>query len=539
MVAHQKPEANNKKITIMKAQNMKNKSIIMGIAIALLAIFSLVNEAQAQRSRSSTSISSSSNNGKHTITHKSGSQRLNVEYEGEIEFSEDDKSIKSISRGGYLFIRKTSFGNRREVLAEPNSDGTVSYEYRVGRRKEEWNKEAEEFLADMLLEVIRTTGIGAESRVNRFYKKGGLDGVLKEISSIRGDHVSQIYLRVLLDEQDLNDNELEKLAAYVPRELDSDHYITEVFKDHSDKFFKNEKTTEAFLNAIDRMDSDHYVSIILKRAMKEDLSEAATIKVLSAADIMDSDHYKTQVFQDLMKRRDLSDNLIDQIVKSAADIDNDHYATIVLKKALDRPNLSDKAFENLMDAVSNIDSDHYATETFRSMLNSRQVSDKVVEAVMSKLEYMDSDHYRNIIINDLFDNQSISSKYFDNILNTVNDINSDHYASQILVKVLKDRDLDSDAYAKVLSRVADIDSDHYKVNILKNVLKERDLKKDHLVSILKVADSIGSDYYKSEVLRGACSAVQDADESVKSQFKRVAKGIRSDTYYGRVARCVD
>ncbi|WP_208505606.1 hypothetical protein [Roseivirga sp. E12] len=520
----------------MKAQSMKNKSIIMGVAIALLAIFTLVNDAQAQRN--STTISSS-RNGARTITHNSGSQRLNVEYDGDIEFADDDKSIKSISRGGYLFIRKTSFGKRREILAEPNSDGTVEYEYRVGRRKEEWGKEAEEFLADMLLEVIRTTGIGAESRVNRFYKEGGLDGVLKEISAIRGDYVSQIYLKVLLDEKDLNDNELEKLAAYVPRELDSDHYITEVFKDHSDKFFKNEKTTEAFLNAIDRMDSDHYVSIILKRAMKEDLSEAATIKVLSAAEIMDSDHYKTNVFQDLLKRRDLSDNLIDQIVKSAADIDSDHYATIVLKKALDRPNLSDKAFENLMDAVSNIDSDHYTTETFKSMLNSRQVSDKVVEAVMNKLEYMDSDHYRNVIINDLFDNQAISSKYFDNILNTVNDIGSDHYASQILIKVLKDQDLDSDAYAKVLSRVADIDSDHYKVNILKNVLKERNLKKDHLVSILKVADSIGSDYYKSEVLKGACNAVQDADDTVKSQFKRVAKGIRSDTYYGRVARCVD
>lgn len=526
----------------MKAQNMKNKSIIMGIAIALLAIFSLVNDAQAQRSSSSSSsvsISSNSNNGKHTITRKTGSQRLNVEYEGDIEFADDDKSIKSISRGGYLFIRKTSFGNRREILAEPNSNGTVDYEYKVGRRKEEWNKEAQEFLADMLLEVIRTTGIGAESRVDRFFKKSGLDGVLTEVSAIRSDYVSQIYLQTLLDNQKLNDNDLVKLASYVPRELDSDHYITEVFKDHSDKFFKNDQTTEAFLDAIDRMDSDHYISIILKRALREDLSESATIKVLAAADVMDSDHYKTKVFQDLMGRRDLSDNLIDQIVKSAADINSDHFATIVLKDALDRPNLSEKAFENLMEAVANIDSDHYATQTFKSMLNARDVSEKVVEAVMSKLQYMDSDHYRSIIINDLLDNNRISVKYFDSILATVNDLGSDHNASQILIKVLRDQDLDSEAYSKVLDRVADIDSDHYKVNILKNILKDRDLKKEHLVSILKVADSIDSDYYKSEVLKGACNAVQDADASVQSQFKQVAKGIRSDTYYGRVARCVD
>lgn len=514
---------------------MKNRSLLMGIAIALLAVFLIAHEGFAQRSSTSVSISGKS----HRISHKSGSQRLNVEYDGKIEFTDDDKAIKSISRGGYLFIRKTSFGNRREILAEPNSDGTIEYEYRVGRKRMEWDKEAQEFLADVLLEVIRTTGMGAEGRVERFYQKGGLDAVLNEVDEIRSDYVSQIYLRTLLDEQDLNDNELVKVAGYVPRELDSDHYITEVFKDHSEKFFKNEKTTDAFLNAIDRMDSDHYVSIILKRAMKEDLSEASTIKVLKAADIMNSDHYKTNVFKDLLDRRDLSDNLIDQIVISAADIKSDHYATIVLRNALDRPNLSDKAFENLMQAVANIDSDHYATETFKSMLNSRQVSDKVVEAIIEKLDYMDSDHYRNVVIRELFDNKQINSKYFESLLNTVNDINSDHYASEILVKILREQDLDDNAYGKVLEKVGDIDSDHYKVNILKNVLKNRDIKKNHLISILKASDSIGSDYYKSEVLKSACDAVSKADDEVKDLYRKVARGIRSDTYYGRVARCID
>lgn len=102
---------------------------------------------------------------------RAGNQRLNLEYEGEIVFTDDDKAIKSISRGGYLLIRKTTFGDRREVLAEPNSDGSINYEYRVGRSRQDWGKEGQEFLANVLIEVIRTTGMGAESRVERFYKK--------------------------------------------------------------------------------------------------------------------------------------------------------------------------------------------------------------------------------------------------------------------------------------------------------------------------------------------------------------------------------
>ena len=506
----------------------------MGVLVAVLAMFVMVDEAYGQRS--STRISS--NDGTYRYTHKSGSNRFEVEYDGKIEFTDDDKAIKSISRGGFLRIRKTSFGNRRELLAEPNSDGTINYQVYEGRRKVEFEDEARKWLADIILEVVRTTGIGAEGRVKRFYGQGGTDAVLKEVDEIRSDFVSHIYLKELLDTKNLSDNELVKIAGYVPSELDSDHYITEVFKDYGDLFFKTDKATEAFLGSIRRMDSDHYVSIILKRALREDLNDAMVIKVLDAADIMDSDHYKTNVFKDLLDRRDLSDNVIDQIVKSAADIDSDHYATIVLRDALDRPNLSDKAFENLIEAVAHIDSDHYVTETFRSMLRGRDVSEKVVEAVLDKLEYMDSDHYRNLIISDLIRDQDLKSQHFTDILNTLDDIDSDHYATQIIKKILDEQELSAQDYDKVLEKVGDMDSDHYRTNILKDVLNER-LSKTQLLSVLKSADNIDSDYYKSEVLKDACRQVSDADEEVKKMYRSVARGIRSDTYYGRVARCID
>lgn len=521
----------------MKTQKMKNRSLVMGVAIAILALLSFSHDVQSQVSKTSTSISV--NRGVHTVSHKSGNQRLNLEYEGEIVFTDDDKAIKSISRGGYLLIRKTTFGDRREVLAEPNSDGTINYEYRVGRSRQDWGKEGQEFLANVLIEVIRTTGMGAESRVERFYKKGGVSAVMEEVNLIRNDHVSKIYLDALMENHDLKSKELVNVAAYITKEIDSDYYISELFKDHGDKFLKNAESTSAFLDAVARMDSDHYVSIILKRMLREDLDSDAMAKVLKAASGMDSDHYKTEVLKQLLDRRDLDDKTVDLIVKSASDIDSDHYATIILKDALDRPNLSDEAFNNLMNAISRIDSDHYVTETFRSMLRQREVSDKVVAAVMDRIEYMDSDHYRRVILNDLFQNKQVSEKHFESLLRTVADMDSDHYASEILSSLLKDQQLSQELYTKVLDRVANIDSDHYKVKILKDVIKG-DLTKNHMMSLLKAADNIDSDYYKSEVLRGACDSVRKLnDDQVKDEFRSVARSIRSDTYYGRVARCID
>lgn len=521
----------------MKTQKMKNRSLVMGVAIAILALLSFTHEVKSQDEKTSTSYSV--NRGVHTITHSNSQGRFQMEYEGKIEFTDDDKAIKSISRGGYLLIRKTTFGDRREVLAEPNSDGTINYEYRVGRSRQDWGKEGQDFLANVLLEVIRTTGMGAEGRVERFYKAGGVNAVLQELSHVRSDNVSRIYLDVLMDNHELSSNELVGVAQYITKELDSDYYISEIFKSHGDKFLKSQEATSAFLDVIRRMDSDHYVTQILQRMLREDLDAASVAKVLQAASNMDSDHYKTEVLKELLDRRDLDNTTVDQIVKAAADIDSDHYATIILRDALDRPNLSDDAFNNLMNAVSNIDSDHYVTETFRSMLRNRDVSDKVVEAIMNRLEYMDSDHYRTVILNDLFQNQKISEEYFESLLRTVTDMDSDHYASQILTSLLKDQQLSDQIYTKVLEKVADIDSDHYKVTIIKEVMKG-DLSKSHMMNLLKAADEIDSDYYKSEVLRGACDAVRELnDETVKDEFRKVARGIRSDTYYGRVARCID
>ena len=193
---------------------------MMGMAVAFWAMLSLVNDLSARQISISTSRSNSNStsisqkNGTYRYSSKQGNNGFEVEYEGKIEFTDDDKAIKSISRGGYIKIRKTSFGEKRELLAEGNSDGTIDYQFYEGRRRAEYDAAAQKWLADVLLEVIRGTGIGAESRTQRIYSKGGLDAVLNETSEIKSDFVSQMYLKgLVLDKQNLNNKELVKVAS--------------------------------------------------------------------------------------------------------------------------------------------------------------------------------------------------------------------------------------------------------------------------------------------------------------------------------------
>ena len=157
----------------MKNRSTKTRSMIMGMAVALWAMLSLANDLSARQISISTSRSNSNStsisqkNGTYRYTSKQGSNGFEIEYEGDIEFTDDDKAIKSISRDGYIKIRKTSFGERRELLAEGNSAGTIDYQFYEGRRRADFDAAAQKWLADVLPEAIRATGIGAESRTLR------------------------------------------------------------------------------------------------------------------------------------------------------------------------------------------------------------------------------------------------------------------------------------------------------------------------------------------------------------------------------------
>ena len=117
--------------------------------------------------------------------YKDNFTNYDVQVKGDIKVTDDDSGIKSISPGGYLKVSKKTFGNKRSLIVESNASGKLSYEYYVGRTKTPYEPEGRQWLSEILLDVIRITGIDAKGRVNRIYKSKGVDGVLREINEIR------------------------------------------------------------------------------------------------------------------------------------------------------------------------------------------------------------------------------------------------------------------------------------------------------------------------------------------------------------------
>lgn len=107
---------------------------------------------------------------KIVIRNRSGFSSFDVEVRGKVELTDDDKDIKSMSPDGYLEVRKTVFGSRRALVISPDGGG-LKKEYYEGRTKVAFEPAGRQWMAEILPELVRSTTIGAESRVERFFKK--------------------------------------------------------------------------------------------------------------------------------------------------------------------------------------------------------------------------------------------------------------------------------------------------------------------------------------------------------------------------------
>lgn len=486
-------------------QKLKIKGLVL-LAVMLVAYASGMAQTVIKSDENKDRIVITKNNNTWKHTSKSGLSSFNIEYKGKIEVTDDDKDIKSISPGGYLEISKTTFGSKREILVEAASGGSLRKEYYEGRTKTEWEPAGRKWLAEILPEIVRSTGIAAESRVNRFYKQGGVDAVLNEISRLDGNYVVSIYGKLLLAKDGLNNNDLKKALEGIAERLNSDYYLAEILKDNASKFLSNEATTDVYLEAAIKIESDYYASVVLKEALDSYKPSASSLaKIMEASKSIGSDYYQASLLNKVLDLDDLDGDLLAEVIETTKDVGSDYYQSQILSKALDKKGLSSSSFNSLIVAVSDVSSDYYMASVFSKLAENKLDEDVIIKMV------------------DLVDEK----------------LSSDHYASVVLSKLMQNQELSSRSVEKIATAITGLGSSHYASSAIKSISKNDNLSKESLISIIKAIGNISSDYYAASALESIAPLVKKSDESVKDAYRTAAKSINSDTYYGRAMRAID
>lgn len=482
--------------------------ILMWRCLAFMLVMLLVNKSVAQDETVSTSkskISIHTDNETMRWRTSTGVTDFNIEIRGKIDITDDDKDIKSISDDGYLEITKTVFGSKRAIIIESLGGGKVKKEYYEGRTKMEWNPNGQQWLGEILPEIVRSTTLAAESRVNRLYKQGGTSAILAEIDKIQSDYVKSHYGKILLS-KDIPSGEMATVITRLSNTIHSDYYLSNLLQSNIGKMLATQEAADAFFKGSQRIGSDYYKSVVLKDALKKYAASPNQVKViLNSASTINSAYYLSVVLTTLLEQPQVREESITEMINISKHIDSDYYRTQVLGKALQKEGLPKTAMKEVVSALADVNSDYYKTSVCNTMAEKTTLEPEVQTQVINLL---------------------------------TNSVHSDYYATVTLKNMLEHQKLSDDSFNQLVAAVAHIDSDNYASDLLTEAA-QKDLNKNQLTSLLKAAENIDSDHYLSQVLINVAPRVKESDQATKDLYRQVAKKIQSDTYYGRAVKAID
>jgi len=481
-------------------------SIYCLIFLAFFSIRALAqDETTVSSSDNATSISIHSSHGVQRWKTVTGGNNFNVEIRGKIEVTDDDKDIKSLSDNGYLEITKTVFGSKRAIVVESLGGGKIKKEYYEGRNKMEWDPNGKTWLGEILPELVRSTTLGADGRVNRFFQQGGANAVVNEIGRLESDYVKAHYAKLLL-EKNIPANEMSNVVSKIASAINSDYYLSTVLQNNINKMMATPESADAFFKGTQRINSDYYKSVVLKEALKKVSASPSQIKmVLQSASEIKSDYYLSVVLTTLLEEDGVKDESLSEIVLTSKNIPSDYYRTQVLSKALNKPGLSKTMLKNTVNALADVNSDYYKTNVFNTMATRANLEPEVqVQVVTLVGSSVGSDYYAAGTLKNLLEHQKMSDESFRQLINVAGHLGSANYASDVL---------------RAAAHV--------------------DLSRTQLIDILNASANIDSDHYLTEVLMSLAERVKNSDSTVKDAYRAAAKKIDSETYYGRAMKAID
>ena len=248
---------------------MLNKYFIALVVVAfLMPLASDVSLAQINLGKS-THVNVSVN-GKRTYIVKNNRTSLEVEMKGDIELNEDESEVIAISRGGYLEIKEKKQGVRHHVLIEGESGGRMSFSYKRNGKRLDYEDMDKRWFSEVLLQIIRETGVDAERRVGRLLARGGTDLVLDEVELIDSSGSRTRYLIHLFDQADLNNAALER-ASRLGRDIPSSGDKTRFLIASSDAFLAAKDMESDYFAAVESIPSSGDKTRVLMHLVKEEM----------------------------------------------------------------------------------------------------------------------------------------------------------------------------------------------------------------------------------------------------------------------------
>jgi beta-lactamase regulating signal transducer with metallopeptidase domain len=429
--------------------------------------------AQAATAASTQSTSRTTNDGEKSGNYvwSDNGQKFEVNYRGDIEFTDDDSDVSRMSAGGYLRIKDgRRFGTDNSVEFRAGSGGAIERRFWVSGQERPFDPEGRKWLAEVLPKFIRQSGIGAKSRVARFMKSGRAAAVLAEIGRIEGSWAKRVYFTELFNQPGLSGATIQEALAQAGREVDSDFELASLLIS-SNRLVTDDGVRRTYLEAARTIGSDFELRRVLSSIVKAGtMTPAIAASVLDTSGSIDSDFEQASLLVEFAARQPLDGPAGAAFFKALAGVSSSFEHNRVLKAVLQRTDLSEPVRVAALESGAAIESDFEVASFLTQFVKTSGVDGAARAPFFRAVASIESAFERGRVLQALSRRSDASEQTVLEILRSAQTITSAFERAQVLLAVAGTHPLTREARAVYID-ASDKLGDHEQGRVLSALVR--------------------------------------------------------------------
>jgi beta-lactamase regulating signal transducer with metallopeptidase domain len=464
------------------------------------------------------------------LTTQNGWTSLKVKIDGAIEFTDDDRDVKSLSPNGHFRLEEGSWLSGRGYDVKADATGNLTKTYSVGRTLKPLDDEGHAWLGRLLPQVIRDTGIGAGPRVARILRQGGPPAVIAEIGLIHSDGSRRIYLEQLFSQATLNTEQLKDSAKLI-RGISSDGDKAQVVITVDEKYFSGDLRPYLF-DAAESIHSDGDKRRVLSDIVKKDAGNTESlVRAARTARHISSDGDKAEVLVEIADPYRASDELHMVYFEAVDSISSDGDRARVLSKLLEKHGDDRDTLARILRSAGKSSSDGDKARVLREAVSSYSEDQAVRKAFFDAANSISSDGDHQQVLVTLVRRQGIGTETLAGVANSAQRISSDGDKARVLVDLAA---TNVEPVRDAFFAAADsIHSDGDRSRVLTAILDKPGTSSAMAIAAIQSTTGISSDGDVARVLLDAANRYSN-DPGVNAALRKAVERLHSDGEYRTV-----
>lgn len=343
-----------------------------------------------------------------SIEYSSGRRHLKMKAKGDLELSDDFSKIVGIESGGFVEIsERVGLSGKRTVEIRPGEDGELEYRFFRGLRRVDDDRDAREWLENVVADVIQESGLGTEQRARQLLDSEGVAAVLAEARRLRSDHARNLVLGVLLDEAELEPVIVAEIFEFVGDDFDSEYYKAQALDRLLDAEQARGALGDPFFRALDRLGSEYYRAQLLTDVI-EDGGSVGTIlpELVTAVEELGSEYYRYQLLNSLLDHHGAEEGVITEVLAATHSLGSEYYRAEMISRLLEEPSFDDPM--GTLNAIEELGSEHYQTQLLFSVVDGLADASPEMTRFLEVTADLDSEHYKMQVLERLLERDDLS-----------------------------------------------------------------------------------------------------------------------------------